>query len=180
MNPQLDDDDSPLDANGCLKDGRTYRVRMHARDSVQGAIAASHLCIHDGTDNPFALNRPGYRYNDSVDRSEAERAHQTMVLDAQERWRAGPGQQQDSLAPVGAHGPFELYRVGQPCTSNGRPGKLAASVDGQWLICESTRTDSGPAWRPDLSLRDAELFKQKAYDEMCREGEQAWKNLGRN
>jgi hypothetical protein len=91
MNPQLDDDDSPLDANGLLKDGRTYRVRMHARDSVQGAIAASRQRIHDGTDNPFGLNRPGYRYNDSIDRSEASQAYQTRVLDGQERWRAGPG-----------------------------------------------------------------------------------------
>ncbi len=58
----IDDDDSPLDARGMLKDGRTFRVRMHARDSVQAAIAADRRRVVDGAGNDgLALHKPGPR-----------------------------------------------------------------------------------------------------------------------
>ena len=40
----IDDDDSPLDARGMLKDGRTFRVRMHARQRAGGHRCRSPAC----------------------------------------------------------------------------------------------------------------------------------------
>jgi hypothetical protein len=191
-----DEDDNPLDANGCLKDGRTYRVRMHARDSVQAAIAATEQRIHDGTDNPFALNRPGYRYNDSVDRSESAQAYQTRVLDGQEQWRVGPGSDQLEASALGTE---YSGKPGGPCTVRagaargwieGSPGHLAyVSVEGEEvLMCvpdapSDRRTDSTPIldWRTtDLGklVRDAGAIKQQAYEAACAERERAWMQLG--
>jgi hypothetical protein len=47
---QCDDDFE----NGVMRDGARHRVPMHMRDSKSPMIT-------DGTDNPFALNRPGWR-----------------------------------------------------------------------------------------------------------------------
>ncbi len=46
-----DDDDFE---NGVMRDGARHRVPLHMRDSRARMIT-------DGTDNPFALNRPGWR-----------------------------------------------------------------------------------------------------------------------
>jgi len=171
-------DDDPIGPDGLLRDGHRLRVRMTARDgaTVRGQVASRH--VHDGRHSEFGLNKPGPRYNDAIDTSKIARAYEAMVRDGEERWRAGPGSQDASaLGTEYAEG-----REGDPCTVRagaaeghleGSPGHLGR-VDGK-LVCvpDKRRTDS-------MSATDAERIKQAAYDEMCRAGEQAWKNLGRS
>ena len=47
------DDDEAFE-NGVLRDGARHRVGLHMRDSLAPMIT-------DGTDDPFALQRPGWR-----------------------------------------------------------------------------------------------------------------------
>jgi hypothetical protein len=48
------DDDEAFDENGVLRDGARHRVPLQMRDSRAPMIT-------DGTDDPFALHRPGWR-----------------------------------------------------------------------------------------------------------------------
>ena len=68
------------------------------------------------------------------------------------------------------------------CTLNGADGRLEVSADGKWLICRpiAQRNDSEPAWHPGLSLADGERIKEEVYLARVRNGEEAWKNLGRS
>ncbi len=181
-----------------IRDKCVVRVPVMLRDAdtVRGQIAATRAAIHDGAHSQYGLNRPGYRYNDSVDRSEAARAHQAMVLDAQERWRAGPG---GGLQDASALGTEYSGKPGDRCTvragaargwMEGSPGHLAyVDVEGEEvLMCvpdapSDRRTDSTPIldWHTtDLAklVRDAEAIKQQAYEAACAESERAWMRLG--
>jgi hypothetical protein len=200
MTTSLDDysDDDPLDERGLLKDGHRLRVPMTARDSlspVQRAIAedrGAHAPLRAvdalGRDG-LALCRPGSRHltAGSATTDDAELALQRQLVadaymqatfEAENAWKRGPGGLQDASAL----GTEYSGREGDACTVRagaaegyleGCPGHLAR-VDGK-LVCvpDNRRTDS-------VNASDAEAIKQRAYDEMCRAGEQAWKNLGRS
>jgi hypothetical protein len=135
---QSADDDSPFDHNGLLKDGRTARIRMTARDSgtVRGAIAADRQRISDG--NPHALHRPGNRVLADAPAYDAVAAayEDAGRLQAQ-AWKRGPG---------------------------------GARLDAGPPVADST--PGSP------TLADSERIKNAAYQQMVRDGEQAWKRLG--
>jgi hypothetical protein len=176
----VDDDDSPFDERGRLKDGRTYRVRMHAKDSVQAAIMAdrrSHVTDATG-DSGLGLHRPGARFaTDASLYDAAMEAYAQATCAAEEAWRKGPGWQDASALGTGYSG-----REGDPCTVRagasegyleGSPGHLAR-VDGK-LVCVPDK----PSRRADsMSIADAEAIKQRAWEDANREAAEAWKHLG--
>jgi hypothetical protein len=154
---------------------------MSARDSntVAGQIAAANrAAIHDGAHSEFSLNRPGYRVSDAVDHSAAEQAYDEMCQASADVWKRGSGGHQDTLA----HGTeYAEGREGDPCSVRagaaegyleGSPGHLAR-IDGKLVVPDKRRFDC-------MSAADAERTKKATYDEMCRAGEQAWKNLGQH
>lgn len=61
------DERAALDHRGALRDGCSLRIPLTIRDTLsplQRAVAddtARRARITDGTDNPFALNKPGFR-----------------------------------------------------------------------------------------------------------------------
>jgi hypothetical protein len=161
-----------------LRDGGTMRVSFFDAMRARGLSM-----VHDGTDNPFALNKPGPRFAaDASLYDEVARAYHEAGIAQADAWRRGPGGASQDASPALGTEPAGA-REGDPCTVRagaaegyleGAPGHLAR-VDGQ-LVCvpdAPRRTDS-------MSAADAEAIKQRAYDEMCRAGEQAWKNLGQH
>ncbi len=100
------DDNDNFDERGILKDGRTVRVPLHLRDSVQRGAVDEALVIVDGFGNGgLALHRPGARYaacgSHSIDnavqttlrcmRAEAYAAYDQQICDA---WRGPLGSRQ--------------------------------------------------------------------------------------
>jgi hypothetical protein len=71
----IDDDDSPFDRNGVLKDGHTATVSMMMRDS-QRVIDAS-------------LHRPGFRLGDADMRDAKQKARDAYERDLVNAWRDG-------------------------------------------------------------------------------------------
>ena len=151
-----------------------------ARREVQHQIADRERVVDGAGDAGLALNRPGSRM--LADRSAYDAvadAYDEMCRASSDAWKRGPGGHQDALA----HGTeYAEGREGDPCTVcagaaegylEGSPGHLAR-VDGK-LVCvpDKRRSDC-------MSPADAERIKKATYDEMCRAGEQAWKNLGQH
>jgi hypothetical protein len=181
--PDLDDDsnyETILDRFGkpvrILRDGKVARTSLMLRDGlsdVQRAIAADRRRVVDGAGGT-GLSRPGVRRpaDDSLFDAAREAFEQASIAQSN-AWRRGP-QQQDERPPIGAQGPYEERLVGSPCTTNGQRGTLQRQ--GNYLICRpSERTDSAP---PSMDAATAEAIKTKAYDEMVKDGEAAWKRLG--
>jgi hypothetical protein len=76
---RYEDDDSPFDRFGVLKDGRTATVSMMMRDSSQ----------RDGRVTDASLHRPGYRIGDTDMRDAKQRAYDAYAFDVENAWRDG-------------------------------------------------------------------------------------------
>lgn len=55
------EESAALNRHGILIDGCTMRVSMRMRDAALSDHVSCRARITDGTDNPFALNKPGFR-----------------------------------------------------------------------------------------------------------------------
>jgi hypothetical protein len=201
---QVDDDDlfeTNYDADGkpvrILRDKRSLRVPLMLRDGTPFTIRDADLTplqlavrdharqqdperqrrIHDGSGNPYALNRPGYRISDQFDDAEAIRAYDQMKFEQANAWRRGlqfspTRERNDAGPPAGAYGPLQPHRLGEDCTIDGAPGTLVASADGKWLLCQrSPRADSMP-------VTDTEAIKQQVFDEYVERLCNAWRHPG--
>jgi hypothetical protein len=98
--------------DGIVADGARVRVRLDMMDSVQKAVAqhAGKPLVTDGTDNPLALHKPGFRLTaDMAQRQTADaalaQAYEARDLADREAWRSNNdhplntnarGQQQDA------------------------------------------------------------------------------------
>jgi hypothetical protein len=129
----IDDDDSPFDREGLLKDGRTARftMMMHDADSVGRAIAEdrARATVHDGSGGgELALHRPGYRYVGDAVAAEREKlaAYDQACADLSNAWRR-------DAQPSGAY-PLSAGE-GTVCTRDGRAGHLRRNDSGDWLEC---------------------------------------------
>jgi hypothetical protein len=74
---RYEDDDSPFDRNGVLKDGHTARVSMLMRDARDARVIDA------------GLHRPGYRVGDADMRDAKQRAYDAYAFDVENAWRDG-------------------------------------------------------------------------------------------
>jgi hypothetical protein len=198
-----DDDDSPLDERGILKDGRSIRV------SLFDAIAARGWAPPDRRPGgPFVVDsRPGAWAPPDTRRplTDAE------VIDARQRcadayaaydahdaraWQRPPNGpsateytgNNPSYTGHGAPGrgreriPAGSYPLsageGSRCTINGRDGRLRRSDDGRWLECVPVEEPEESA--DALTLADAQQrlrdARARAIEEYDRQQSEAWKH----
>jgi hypothetical protein len=95
---EIEEDDS---LSNIIPNGGAVRVRMDMMDSLdplQRAVAEAarrhELLVSDGTDDPLALNRPGFRYStNTAERTAADSALDQAYQEVEERdanaWREG-------------------------------------------------------------------------------------------
>jgi hypothetical protein len=145
-----DDDDSPFDRNGILKDGRSIRVSFF--DAMRARQPEDHEVI---VNRGFAMqdSRPGgpwtapdrrgaVELGDARQRLEdAYRAYDEADANAWRNPPSGPCLQSDASGEFGRDIPEGAYPLsageGTRCTINGQDGRLARK--GNWLVCEPVR-----------------------------------------
>jgi hypothetical protein len=135
-----DTDDDAFDEHGILKDGRSYRVRMTARDSltpVQRAIASRRQL----SDQEAASCRPGFRYG-SRPASDRQNLYDAYDAEVSNMWQTGFGG-----TGAGSHGPRQQPPEGSSCTRDGFPGVWRRGADGD-MVC-----DIAAARRSDAKTR---------------------------
>jgi hypothetical protein len=195
IDQQVDDDafETVIGRDGrpvkILRDKTTTRIRMSMRDAntVAGQIAASKQHVHDGTDYPYALNRPGSRFSDGVNHDAAREAYEQATRDSEAAWRGGPGNSNYGYTPAPGLkvGEFLGAREGDVCMTDDthEPGQLVRGDDGRLTCRPTARRDSAPVldWRGagDLGrlIEDSERIKSEARAAADREASEAWRNL---
>jgi hypothetical protein len=99
-------DDDLFDSNGILRDGARLRVPMQARDAARMTERQRHRQVEDTlrsvntrgritdgrTDDPTALNRPGFRVPEIQDRRGVLDARQQYQTQIQNRYKCGDGE----------------------------------------------------------------------------------------
>jgi hypothetical protein len=93
------DESAALNRHGILRDGCTIRVSMQMRDSNTARRAR----ITDGTNNPFALNRPGWRMRVGDNRQAIKDALAEYEAELTNRWRDGDSDDEDCYSDSGTH-----------------------------------------------------------------------------
>jgi hypothetical protein len=150
--------DDAFDENGLLKDVRTYRAGLYLMDSgdrvLQRTLRNTHRpgAITDGTDNPFALHRPGFRIRTDAGMYDARQA----VLDARAAYL-------EDLQNAWKH-PVGLGSVPGVATGVGQQG--ARSVGKEDVVPDAPKVSSNDATPVD----DIET----AYRLYAEEISQAW------
>lgn len=145
-----DDDDSPFDRNGLLKDRRTARVSMMMRDGmtdVQRSVAADSDARRFGLRDAADLYAPGPRYcTDQAALDAKRRAYEDAKAEATTAWQRKPPPLA-ALAAVPPQTPVEDARPPIPVT--------------------------------DADFARQRRIKQAAYDAMVAADMCAWKGPGR-
>lgn len=159
-----DEDDDVFNADGILKDGRTYRVPMRFCDALQQSVAAcsanarvrhterpTHALITDVHGDPLELQRPGFRIlsGDSYEartvrdraRDECERAYEAADKELKNAFRNPP-------TGFGSR-EFRGAKEGDLCTIDGSPGHLKL-IDGT-LRCVPDKRNDAQSLRDELS-----------------------------
>jgi hypothetical protein len=130
--------------DGIVADGQRVRVRLDMMDAVQREVAlhAGKPLVTDGTDNPLALHRPGFRLTaDMAQRQAADAA----LTDSYKQYDADMGNAWQSH-DEGDHPLITKKRTvptkqeGDACSIDGRRGRLQM-VNGQ-LECIPDKQDS--------------------------------------
>jgi hypothetical protein len=100
-----DDDDSPFDKRGVLKDGRSIRTPMYLMDATQRGVREHFQQVTDGSSDGAGLHRPGPRYiADAAMRDAKQAVYDEYRRDIENAWRGS-----------GAEGtPDELQRDALP------------------------------------------------------------------
>ena len=151
-----------------LKDGVTPNPRLTPtqRDKAIAARQQNQSLVTDGTSNPMAMHKPGFRYTADANRRALD--------DAVKNEAYAEVDQRDANAWKGATNRTNLRdQEGAPCTVRsaqfpddfGSPGTLQMGDDGE-LVCV-----------PD-NLQDARRLdaKQQAYEEYDRIARDAWRS----
>ena len=146
MRRQHYDNGSIFDERGCLKDGRTYRVRTTLMDSQQRDVA---------------LNRPGFRTADATQGARRQRAYDAYHDDLESAWRTPPTGAGER-GPRGAQ-PGDLCTVAGPEFLNdfGSPGQM--QMYGGKLVCvpDSPVGDAAKVTRRDPGGRLEGTFEEE-------------------
>jgi hypothetical protein len=182
---QIDDDDDLFDEHGLLRDGKTYRVPMSARDSLtplQRAVAASQL--HDAHGRP-AGHRPGFVFDAGSDARDAMRElYRQHDAEEAERWRRPTKPEPiESITGVGSHG-FTGAHEGDMCTVRGpeypkdfgSPGHLWFRQGKLVCVPDEPRSDSHDA--APKSPAEHRRNMDQIYAEYDAEQQSAWRKPG--
>ena len=161
-----DDDDSPFDKRGVLKDGRSIRTPMFLMDATQRAIA-THL--HDGHGNRDLVgHRPGHVVSDASDANDArDAAYRLYDEQLTNAWRTG--------GVEGREGAVCTVRNGEYPEHFGAPGHIRDGVcTPDELLDEDELRDMRPL-RDGLTLDQLQFAHKErtgrayqAYDEELR------------
>jgi hypothetical protein len=92
-----------LDRHGILRDGYTMRVSMQMRDAARSDHVFRRARVTDGTDNPFALNRPGWRMRVGDNRQAIKDARAEYEAELTNLWRDGDSDGEDYCSKMGTH-----------------------------------------------------------------------------
>jgi len=151
-----------------LDDDGEIEVADWQADVIRDAKVAHALGLEDGLD----LHKPGFRLCDAAGHEAKAKAYLQAVQDAENAWRqpARDAGRDDPIAGFSKLTEFHGGRVGDPCTCRGpeypldfgSPGHLERR-DGQ-LVCV-----------PDNPREDSRDERSRAYDEMCRLMQDAWR-----
>jgi hypothetical protein len=153
-----DDDDSPFDKRGVLKDGRSIRTPMFLMDTTQRAIA-THL--HDGHGNRDLVgHRPGHVVSDASNANDArDAAYRLYDEQLTNAWRTGGVEGRE-----GAENSICTVRNAQYPRAQGAPGHVRNG------IC----VPDDEELRDALPTRDSNMADvYAAYDARIRE---MWRN----
>jgi hypothetical protein len=132
--------------DGIVADGERVHVPMWAMDAVQRDVAqhAGKPLVTDGTDNPLALHRPGFRLTANLaERTAADaaltEAYQEVAVRDANAWRTAD---EDGTHPllVNKRGTVPAKREGGSCQIDGRRGRLQM-VNGE-LQCIPDKQDA--------------------------------------
>ena len=159
-----------------LKDGETLRVPMWLMDGspnpalspLQQAVAASQnkLLVSDGSNDPLAMHRPGFRYStDPAERAAADAALAEAYA-ARELADANAWQTSDDH-PINTQGRglSPGKKEGGSCSIDGQRGTLVR--EGDRLVCVPDKA------RDARSVTDAREEAYRLYDE---EQQHAWQS----
>jgi hypothetical protein len=92
-----------LNRHGILKDGCTIHVSMQMRDAALSDHAFRRPRVTDGTDNPFALNRPGWRMRVGDNRQAIKDALAEYEAELTNRWRDGDSSGENHYSETRTH-----------------------------------------------------------------------------
>ena len=175
-----EDDASPFDARGILRDGHKVRIPLYVADSARASAPGS-LVMYDVPPRPAAadsrptfdasLHRPGWRTGVVDAAAEQRLAAAYAEYDAYMNSRWCSDQQ---TKPAGAY-PLSAGE-GSQCTSNGQDGRLVR--EGDWLVCKPNRsTDALPVTGDVATIARAHAERMQAlYDEVDRLDAERWRN----
>lgn len=161
------DDENPFDQNGILKDRRSVRVKMTARDGLtqQNAIARDGLQLHDGRGSR-AFNKPGLGLKTTLLATLPNNLCNEYRDDLENAWRHQPtgagsrgvlGAQEGDVCTVrGPEFPLDFGSPGHYRTQNGS------------LVCtpDQPRSRSSPRRTDALQQNMASIYAQ-ADEELC-------------
>ena len=155
-----DDDDSPFDKRGALKDGRSIRTPMYFMDATQRGVREHFQQVTDGSSDGAGLHRPGPRYiADAAMRDAKQAAYDAYLHDVTNAWRGAPAREYPASAE------------GSTCTVRGYKyrdhfGAAGTVVNGECVPDELQRDA--------LQARDSNMADvYAAYDARIRE---MWRN----
>jgi len=166
-----DDDDSPFDKRGVLKDGRSIRTPMYLMDATQRGVREHFQQVTDGSSDGAGLHRPGPRYiADAAMRDAKQQALDEYQRDVENAWRA------DAKETWGEVGDQCTVRAGG--RDEGSPGHLRRI--GNRLVCVPDRPQRDAQTRDSAMMldelqRDHQVRMQRIYNELDRELEQRWR-----
>jgi hypothetical protein len=169
---EIEEEETEDERSGILRDGQRVRVSLFMRDGAINpnltptqrakALAAQQTLVSDGSSNPMAMHKPGFRYLTDANRR--------AIGDAAKAKAYQEVEQADANAWKGATSRLNLrdQQEGDPCTVSGpdypddfgSPGTLQMGNDGE-LVCVPGNLD---ARRQDSRI-DAREAAYRAYDE---------------
>jgi hypothetical protein len=150
--------DDAFDKNGVLKDGKSLRVPLTMRDSA----ARGNNRITDGrTDDPTALNRPGFRVPVVNDRRSVNGAYAKYETGLVNAYRVGDGK---TCPDCGGDGEDD---DGKPCAKCHGRGAVSASERGTGKVLgsgnEGHRSEDSRSVTRDQAYRDYDLALSSAW-----------------
>jgi hypothetical protein len=151
-----DDDDDAFDERGLLKDRHTTRVPLMMRDGmspIQRAVMED-KAARVGFDDSAARHQPGPVHCDAAGIERKAEAYRQMCAELQDAWRT-----------PSADADLRGQKPGDACSINGAPGRMNARLE-----CVPNRRDAVH------DAAEGRRIKQEAYDAMCRDMVNAWKN----
>jgi hypothetical protein len=159
------DNNDAFDEHGMLRDGRSLRVSMQMRDSLQRRTPTGSR-VTDGSDNPSALNKPGYRViGDTAARDAKAAALRDYESDLTTAWRKPICDDDNGYGVEGAEGTVCTVKNESYPGSFGSPGHIVNGICVPDDDPDSAASDSRPA-------RDQRQAALAAYDAELRD---AWR-----